>query len=76
MAPAGGEGLTTGGITDPGMHRSPSVGLKTPNILAEVIAVPALDNIREAVGQTKRVGLLQFMLLVEVLDISRRRRVR
>ena len=38
-----------------------------------VIAVPALDNVREAVGQTKRMGLLQFMLLVEV---SRRRRVR
>jgi hypothetical protein len=60
----------------PGMHRSPSVGLETPSILAEVIAVPALDNVREAVGQTKRMGLLQFMLLVEVSDISRRRRVR
>ena len=46
------------------MHRSPSVGQETPSILAEVIADSAFDNIREAVGQTKRVGLLQFMLLV------------
>ena len=58
------------------MHRSQSVGLETPSILAEVIVVPALDNIREAVGQTKRMGLLQFMLFVEVLEISRRRRIR
>ena len=58
------------------MHRSQSVGLETPSILAELIAVPALDNIREAVWQTKRVGFLQCMLLVEVLTISHRRRVR
>jgi hypothetical protein len=58
-----------------GMHRSTLMGLKTPIVLAEVIAVSALDNIREAVGQTKREGLLRFMLLVEVLNITRRRRV-
>jgi hypothetical protein len=58
------------------MHRSPSVDQETPSILAEVIAVSAFDNIREAVGQMKRVGLLQFMLLVSVLDIPRRLRVR
>jgi len=57
------------------MHRSTLMGLKTPIVLAEVIAVSALDNIREAVGQTKREGLLRFMLLVEVLNITRRRRV-
>jgi len=51
------------------------MSLETPLILAEVITVPALDNIWETIGYTQREGLLQFMLLVEVLDISRRRRV-
>jgi hypothetical protein len=32
------------------MNRSTFVGLETPSILAEVIAVPALDNIRETIG--------------------------
>jgi len=59
----------------PGMQRSTSVGLETPRVLAEVVAVPALDNIREAMGQTKREGLFHFVLLIEVLDVSRRRRV-
>jgi len=58
------------------MQWSPLVSLETLSVLAEVIAVPALDNIREAVGQTKREGLFQFMLLVEVLNVSRRRCVR
>ena len=57
------------------MYRATFVGLETSSILAEMIAVPALDNIRETIGLTKRVGLLQFMLMVEVLDISHHRRV-
>jgi hypothetical protein len=32
------------------MHRYTFVGLETPSILAEMIAVPALDNIRETIG--------------------------
>ena len=57
------------------MQRSSSVGLETPSILAEMVTVPALDDIRQAVRQAKRMGLLQLVLLIEVLDITRRRRV-